>query len=166
MAFVPPQVWDVSFLFRDNNGNTAGTGIYLPFTVAYADAQAYATSVANGLAAVSDARVTSFHVSAVYTNDVTTEPPATSEVERKLALSFDAGVYKNAYRMEVPSPIFGLEQPRTDVADPANAGLVALLDLLLNGPLGPGNGPRTYFGTDITALARAVITHRSRKPRA
>lgn len=166
MAFVPQPVWSISFTFKDNNDNFASTGIDLPASLPFADASSFASGLGAAMASLSDAYLTRIYITLQLNNDATENIPASAEVERKLALTFDAGSFKSAFRMEIPSPVFALEQPRTDAADPDNLALTGFIDYMLNGNLGAGNGPRTYYGSDLTALAKAVIVHRSRKPRA
>jgi hypothetical protein len=165
MAFVPYPNFHLGYSFRDNNGQVSSTGLMLPGSLAFADANTFAAAVAIQLQALSDAYLTGYFIQYGGTNDAADPLTDSSEVERKLSLTFDAGTYKNAYKMEIPSPIFAIEQPRTDVADVTNTALATFIASMLNGPGGAGNGPRTYYGQDLTALARAVVMHRARKPR-
>lgn len=165
MAFVPETVFAVTFTFRDNNGNTANTSVYLPGTLPFADVTAAATLLANAMVPVSDAYLSDIFISYTLRNDAAANPPATSEVERKLVFSLDTAQYPGVSTVSVPSPLFALEQPRTDVPDPNNAALQVLIAALQSGGLGSGNGITTYYGADITTASKIVIKHRNRKPR-
>lgn len=166
MAFVPPSFWAVTFTFKDNNDNIATTGVFLPPALPFADVSTFASgTLGPALQACSDARLTDIGISYRLYNDDETVPPGTSEVERKLKLTFDAGTFKKCYTMEVPSPLFTLEQRGTDLADPTSTVLTTLVNAMLNGPGGAGNGPQVYFGQNLTALSKAIIAHRNRKPR-
>jgi hypothetical protein len=158
---VPQGTWVVSAGFIDNNGNAASTSVELPGTLTYAQAETEATGWAGLLILASDARLASLHISKFYINDDVSAIAASSEVERKLVLTFDAGAHRNAVTVKVPSPIFEMEQARTDVPNAALPAFANLVAFYTGGMLGAGNGPVTYFGADITALSKAVVRHRA-----
>jgi hypothetical protein len=166
MPFTPSGTWDAYYSFRDNNGNIASVTASFSASLSYAQAVTAAGDLAVDLEAISDARLERFTVSTDLINDNVAAPAASSEVERKLALTLGTATFPAASSMQVPSPIFAIEQPRTDAVDPANAAYVALASQLTNGGLGGNNGVTTYRGEDLTRITRAVVTHRSRKPRA
>lgn len=165
MAFVSPDAWNVTFTFQDNNENSAPAEVKYPATGLFADVQGDADTYAAAFQAVSDAALVSYNISRTYVNDAPPVPPASSEVERKLYIPLGTATRRRAASVQVPSPIFALDQNGTDIALPTNAALIALIDLLTNGRLGPGNGIVTVYGDDITRAGAAVIRHRTRKPR-
>lgn len=165
MAFVPSTYWTIGFQFSDNNGNVADTAVHAPASMAYADVVALAANLATDLQSVSDARLTGFLVYSRSVNDDVSPIAASSEVERKLHITMGTATDPAATRMQVPSPVFALEQPRTDVVDPTYPGFVQLTASLTAGNIGANNGPVTYYGADLTRITKAIITHRARKPR-
>lgn len=165
MAMVPENVWRVYFQFRDNNGNLASTSANFSSALDYDAALAAAAALATDVAAISDAKLESYNISATFVNDSTVEPADTSEVERKLSITMGTATYPAASSLSIPSPVFAIEQPRTDAVDPTDGLWTALQSQLTNGGLGGGNGVTTYRGEDLTRVTRAVITHRNRKPR-
>lgn len=165
MAFNPDAVWSVSFSFWDNNGNTAGTSVAYPGTRTYTEVSDDALALAALLQAVSDARLRSIYIMRQLRNDDTSPIAATSEVERKLSITMGSTAYPNSTRMEVPSPIFAMEQPRTDAPDPTNAAWVALQAGLVGTALDPGGALTDYRGEPLTEVSRAAFVHRNRKPR-
>lgn len=163
MARVVAPVWYVSVLFTDNNNKSASTGFALPGALTYEDASARAITIVQDMDDVSDARIDSWQISRAFREDSPVSPPSTSEVQRKLRLSFDAGQFRNAAEIEVPSHIFDLEQPGNDFPDPANAAYADLVTNLTQGSIGPGNGIVTWTGLDVTRLNSAELVHRNRK---
>lgn len=163
MALIPSGAWEAAVSFRDNNGKTAAVGFYLPAGLTQLEAQGVFTAVANAMGAVSDAAIIGGSLTRAYAQDTPATPPATSEVERKLRIPLDAGIYRNATAVEVPSPAFTHEISGTDVVDVNSPAIAALLDLLAQGSLGPANGLVTYWGADITATGTPFVTHRNRK---
>lgn len=165
MARVIAPVWNVSVLFADNNNKTATTGFALPGALSYADAVTRAETIIASMDDISDAVIESWQISRAYREDAPVQPPATSEVQRKLRMSFDAGQFKNASSVEVPSHIFGIELNGSDQPDPNNVLFIDLVTDFTQGALGPGNGVVTWTGLDITALNSAELVHRDRSKR-
>lgn len=167
MAFVPAPTWSASFSFKDNNGNLAVTHLDYPGDLTYAEVVTAVQSMAAAMQAVSDARLISYGIHTSLLNDDVSAIASSSEVERKLSITLGnpAGTQKLA-TIQVPSPIFTLEQPRTDAIDETNGAWVTLRNALTAGGLGAGNGPVHWLGgEDFGSVLRAVITHRSRAPR-
>lgn len=163
MALVDAGIWVVSFSFRDNNGNSGITGVYLDGDLAQADAVDDATAIANAMIAASDARLETVNIARTLRNDDATAPPNTSEVERKLVITLGDDTYPNLSRVSLPSPIFAMEQPRTDTPDPNNAAYAALVTALTGGVLTPGTGATSYRGDPLTRVTGAKVSHRNRK---
>lgn len=163
MARVISPTWYVSVLFTDNNNKSASTGFALPGALTYEDASARAITIVQDMDDVSDARIDSWQISRSFREDTPVAAPDTSEVQRKLRMSFDAGQFRNAAEIEVPSHIFALEQAGNDFPNPANAAYADLVTNLTQGSLGPGNGIVTWTGLDVTRLNNAELVHRDRK---
>lgn len=163
MAFVPRAYWDVNLTFVDNNDKGGYCSFKLPGTLLIAEAQGVATAVAGAMQAVSDAALTEMSISRSYVNDAPPVAPATSEVERKLRIPLGTDEFPEVTSIEVPSPAFTLEVNGTDVVDVTTPAVAALVDLLTEGSLGPGNGLITYYGADITRAGTPYVTHRNRK---
>jgi hypothetical protein len=164
MAFIT-QVWSAFFSFRDNNNNTAGCGVDYPGDLTEAEVTLAATSLATDLQAASNAALEVMVLTRRLINDAPPVPTPESEVERKLRFNLGTALRRNVSSIEVPSPVFTIEQAGTDAVDPANALVAALISELTAGILLPGNGPITYYGEDITRAEAPVIVHRTRKPR-
>lgn len=164
MAFVQAPVWQVTFTFQDNNFNQSTTSLLYRTTLAYADVLAEAALVATAAQALSDARLVSYTVQRKFFNDDTTAIPATAEVERKLSIGFSDATGFQKSRVEVPSPVFSIEQAGTDVVDPANPLVAALVTAITLGNLGIDNGAVATGGGDLTKLtATPKVIHRGRK---
>lgn len=163
MALVAYPYWSVEYRFVDNNNNSATTGVNFPIALTLAEVQNAATQVANRLVALSDAVLVSYTITTGYREDAAIAPPDSSEVERKLVIPLNTALRQGATKLEVPSPIFGLEVDGTDVVDPANPALQSLLDWLVNGAVGEENGPITYYGAGITSAGTPYIRHRARR---
>lgn len=160
MAFVP-QVWSAYFSFRDNNDRTSGTGVDYPGDLTEAEVTAAATALATDLQAISNASLEVMIITRRLINDTPPVPAPESEVERKLRFELGTALRRNVSSMEVPSPVFSIEQVGTDAVDPANPLVAALISELTAGLLLPGNGPITYYGEDITRAEAPRIKHRA-----
>jgi hypothetical protein len=156
----------LSFLFSDNNGNRASAGLYLPSAADAGDVDAFVTATRGPLLALTDARLDGANANFVYVEDAPIAAPASSEVERKLVLIFRTANRRQRVKVEVPSPIFGLEQPGTDAVSLTDPLVVALANQIISGPIGANNGAVTVNGGDIIALERAYISHRNRRANA
>lgn len=163
--FNPTNSWYVSFSFYDNNNNIASTGVHYPASMSYADVVDDAQALAGLLEAISNARLSRIGIVATLLNENQAPPPPESEVERKLSITMGSAEYPNSARLEVPSPIFGLELAGTDVVDPDNAAWQALRAGLVGTVLDPGGGVSDYRGVALTDVSRAVVVHRNRKSR-
>lgn len=167
MAFVPSDTWMVGFTFKDNNGNTANFGLDYPASMTYEEVLTAAGVLATALALLSDAKIIGYNISTSLLNDDPAAPAASSEVERKLMVTLGntAGT-KALATIQIPSPRFEAEQPRTDAVNDSYGPWVGVRNLLTAGNLGANNGPVHWLGTeDFGTVTRAVIGHRSRKPR-
>lgn len=165
MAYNPGGTWEVTFSFLDNNGKRATTSLDYSFNLPFADVQTAALGMAAAMDGVSDAKLVGYTISANFLNDDTTAIPASSEVERKLSITLgDAAGVRKLATIQVPSPVFALEQPRTDAILDTVPEWVTLRGLLIAGGIGAGNGPVHWLGgEDFGSVLRAVITHRSRE---
>lgn len=155
----------LSFSFRDNNGNNASTSLYLPPAITVGFINDAITLIRDPLAALTNARLVGANANIIYTEDAPAVAPPESEVERKLVLIFGTGNRRQKVRVEVPSPVFGLESEGTDQVALDNPLVAALATAIINGAFGPGNGFRSISNGDITVLERAYIAHRNRSLR-
>lgn len=165
MAFVPSAVWTVSYTFRDNNGKTSTAGAQFVGTLTDAQVIAAAESLGTDLQDVSDASLVGYTISRSVVQDAPVVPALSSEVERKLLVPLGTAAIANASSISVPSPVFSLESPNTDVVDTANPLMAQLITSLTLGALGAGNGITTNRGEDITRVGVPVIVHRTRRAR-
>lgn len=163
MALVPDTLWSATYLFRDNNDNRATVSVSFPGLLAYAAVVTAAGELANVMRDVSDAILTGYHISRFFYEDQPQSAATTSEVERKLVMNMGTARRRNASSIEIPSPIFALEQAGSDDVDLANAAYQALVVQLTRGLIGPGNGLVTSSGEDITRVDRGYVSHRYRR---
>lgn len=155
----------ISFAFRDNNRKTASSGLYLPSEIVTGGIDAFAGLFRDAVLPLTNAQLLGASATYVYAEDVVTLAPPESEVERKLVLVFGTAKRRQKVSIEIPSPVFALESPNTDEVDIANPLVAAFADVMINGAVGPLNGPVTISGEPITTIQRAYISHRYRKPR-
>ncbi len=159
MAFIAlPYV--ASYTFRDNNGEESTVTLNLSADAAPADAVAAAGTIANSIAVLSNATLVRYSLSRVFEENAPATPPQESEVERKLALSYKS---QNLQRVivNVPSVVFGVETPGTNVVSAASVTTFA--NALISGFDG-GVQVVSNAGSPISTLERAYIVHRYRKP--
>lgn len=155
---------NLTFSLVDNNGNRGFVSFNLPNGLTILEAGSLVADLEAGLAGISDARIERATVNVVFTQPAsyTYVAPPSSEVERKLALRFQDATSFYDFTPEVPSPRFTLELEGTDNVSLLDPAVVAFANTILLGPLGPGNGPITFAGRDITRLTSAYIMHRNR----
>jgi len=155
----------LSFSLTDNNGKRSSAGFWLPNTISVTDAATYVAALETAIAGLSDARIERATVTLNFTQPDTYVyiAPASSEVERKLAVTFVDGTGFYQFGSEIPSPRFTLEVDGTDSVPLSNAALSLFADAVVNGPLGPGNGATTFHGDDLTRILGATVIHRNRK---
>jgi hypothetical protein len=164
--YTQAPAWNVSFVFRDNNDKYSAVGASVGGLALFAEVQATADALAVALEAISNARLFSYSIERVFRNDVTTAPPPESEVERKLRIPLGTAAFPDVTYLEIPSPVFTIETPGTDIVDNANALVAAVIDEVLTGAALPGNGWATYYGADLTRAGTPFIMHRNRKKKA
>lgn len=170
MAWVPADTWDVTFSFEDNNGNTATVGVHYSAAegLGFSNIEAVRTaaeSLAADLQAVSNASLTKMHITRSVINDAPQAAAPESEVERKLVMSLSTAKYPNVSRVEIPSPVFTIEIPGTDMVHRDEPLVAALINELTAGLVLPGNGPVTYYGADIVGVEDPIyVAHRRRRP--
>lgn len=153
----------VSFSFEDNNGNRSQAGLYLPNTLSLAEVQGAVTLLRGPLLALTNATLVGANSTIAFLEDAPVAAPPESEVERKLVLVFRTTNRRQRARIEVPSPIFGLEQPGTDQVALDNPLVVAFATAVISGAFGAENGARTISGGDLVSLESAYIAHRNRR---
>jgi hypothetical protein len=167
MAFVAADTWQCGLTITDNNGNKGSFAFNMPGALTAVAVQNALTTLATSVQLIIDGAITSVNFSKVVFNDAPPATLASSEVERKLRIplgtvKFEPGVTS----VEIPSPLFTLEQPGTDVVVPAvGSPLADVVLFLTSGLVTPGNGPVTYYGEDLTRVGTMVIKHRGRAVR-
>lgn len=162
MALTLSGGWSVTYMFKDNNNKFATCSIDYAAALTQVEAEAAAAALATDLQNISNAELVSYTMLRQWVEDAPVAPPAESEVERKLRFSLGTALKPNVASIEVPSPVFTIEVANTDVVDPANPLVTALISELTSGLLLPGNGPVTHYGADITRADNPTIVHRTR----
>lgn len=159
--------FDVVYTFEDNNGAVSACSVQFAGTILYTDVLLAAGAFGTVLEGISDASLKGYQVTRRFSNDAPIAAPKTSEVARKLRVPLGTLQFENSTYLEVPSPKFEIEIDGTDVVDPANALVVALIEAIEeeDGPLGTAD-LSTYYGAEITRVGNMFITHRNRKPNA
>lgn len=152
----------VSFSFADNNGNTSQTGLYLPAALTRAELDGALTLLRGPILDVTNATLVGANANVVYVENAPVVAPPESEVERKLVLIFRTTNRRQRARVEIPSPIFGLEEPGTDEVSLTNPLIAALGAAIISGAFGAENGARNIAGFDLVSMEKAYIAHRSR----
>jgi hypothetical protein len=166
MAFVQAPTWNVTFSFIDNNLNYATMSFNLPGTLDAAGAQAAATGLSAALVPISNAKLDKWVLSRSTYSDAPA-PAAESEVERKLMLTFEDATGRFKSSIQVPSPVFTIEQYGTDAVNPANALVAAVVAAVTNGGVGGGNAAIAFSGADLVRLfGKPTVRHVGRKPQA
>lgn len=161
--FNEAPAWVVSFLFEDNNGKVSSTSLAVAGAALFAEVEATADGLAVAMEAISNARLKQYSISKRYDNDVVTIAPPESEVERKLKIPFGTAQFPDVTSLEIPSPVFTIEISGTDIVDAANPLVAAVIDEVITGAAGPGNGWATYYGADLTRAGTPFMMHRNRK---
>ncbi len=121
-----------TYTFRDNNGKESTCSFRLPTGIPVADTVTAAESLVALLTPLSNAALVRYSISRDYFENTPPTPAVESEVERKLTMTFRAGTGQTVI-VNIPSPIFGLEIPNTDIVNQANPALQALIDAVVNG---------------------------------
>lgn len=165
MALVNTLAPSLSFSLVDNNRQPATVGLYLPVGSVLADVTTFATAARDDLLALTNAQLRGATVGYTLNEDAPVAAPPESEVERKLVLIFEVDGGRGIVRQEIPSPVFSIETPNTDEVDITNPLIAAYATQIVSGPIGVNNGAVNQYGTQITALRRAFISHRYRRPR-
>lgn len=165
MALVLDPTWGVQYSFRDNNGKRSALNLNFPSALTLTELLAIIVTGAGHLRSVSDAAIVGVNLSAVYkeTDTGLLAAPTTSEVERKLRFNLGTTQRTRAATIEIPSPLFSLEQSGTDIVNQADAGVVALKDWLISGLALPGNGPVSVNGDDLVTISPGEVAHRTRQ---
>lgn len=150
-----------SYTFRDNNAKESTSQVLIQAAAAPAAAVAAAGNVATALSALSNAVLVRYSVARVFEEAEPATPPAESEVERKLVMVFKAN-NRQTVIVTVPSPIFGLELPGTNVINYDNATFATVRSLLLAGV--DGTPFVSNAGSVLASFNQAYISHRYRRP--
>lgn len=152
----------LSFTFIDNNSSRATTSLYLPVGTTIDGINDAVALFRDPLVALTNARLVGASATITYTEDAPVPATPESEVERKLVLIFNTTSRRQKVRVEVPSPVFDIETLGTNAVNVAEPRVLALVQAITQGAIGPNNGARSIANLDITSLSRAYIAHRSR----
>lgn len=164
MALTNTLAPGLSFSLRDNNRKPSSVGLYLPVGTGSADGATFATATRGPLLALTNARLLGANLGYTFAEDAPAVAPPESEVERKLVMVFEVDGGRGVVTQEIPSPVFSIESPNTNEVDITNALIAAYAAQIVSGPIGANNGAVNQYGLQITALRRAFIAHRYRKP--
>lgn len=148
-----------SYGFRDNNDNVANSSIYHVSSDDLADVLDNINALEAALNPITDAQLFDAIVSR-YASLTEAAPPAVSDVRRKLFLVFNTSDRLDTPTFEVPSPVAAIEQFGSNIIDPAQP-LVAALVAALSNPLGTGSFVSRQ-GRPLLSLKRAYIGTRQR----
>lgn len=151
--------WELSYSFRDNNGDYATTSFVLPNALTEAEAVAVAEAIATPLAALSNAYLRDFTLSKTFITSAVDGLDPTSEVLRKLAIRFTDANERKSSIIQVPSPVWDIEVNGTNMV-PLTDTLVAALVGAVAG-FSAGNGPVVSGNLDIAKALWAEVTHRN-----
>lgn len=157
MAYVSFD-WLVTYTIEDESHRSATISFWFDEGLTAAALVAKAETLAAALEPLTNGRLRSFTIGKSYRSDAPALIGREAEVGRKLSLTFTDAVEKYMASVEVPSPIFEVEQVGTTIADPANAVYVAFVEAVA------ASGALTHSGTPITkVMPGGRITHRKRK---
>lgn len=151
-----------SLTFRDNNAEIAQFGFYTPNALALVDIVQRVQDVATAAQAVSNASIIGGSISIPLVEETPAAPVAESEVERKLLLFGETESRRQKVNYFLPSPLFTIESAGTNDVSTANPLVAALIDVLTQGRLLPGNGAVSVSGLDVLRIVRATIRHYGR----
>jgi hypothetical protein len=168
MAIVESSVWELYLKAEDNNGHKSGVSFYAPGALTLTEASDVANVLMGSIRLISDAAWIGYTVTKTFdeTDNALLTPVASSEVERKLALSAGTKRKPALISIQVPSPSFVLDQNGTDIANQVNPQLMIFKGIIINGPAGAGNGPVSSRGEPVEICSLGVIRHRTLKPKA
>lgn len=164
------RVQVVTLTLEDNNLKTATMSFNMPaaWEATALVSLAFLDNIVDAVIAASDCRVKTMTISRElvvlgnrfqFAGDV----PATAEVERKLVLSFLTDL-DTVVQMRLPSPRFEMEDDGTDNVPLDNIYVEPIVTAIVNGPLGPLNGPVSNQLRPIASAREAFVSH-SNRPR-
>lgn len=147
-----------SLSFRDNNAKNSSMQFYFPASVnTLALALTRANALRDTVAALTNARIVGGNVSFILNEDTPGASVPESEVERKLIFPFVGANIRQRYTAELPSPLFTLEQPLTDMVDQANPDVLAFIQAVVANAV-------TNRGEALLNVDRGVyMDHRNRR---
>lgn len=152
----------VSMTLVDNNANDAQFSFFTPNALTLAQIVTRANAVRDALVPLTNASLTGASISIPLVEDAPVAAVPESEVERKLILIGRTASKRQKPRYFVPSPVFSIEQVNTDEVSLQNALVLALVNVLSTGILGPGNGAVAVSGIDLLGFTRAYVKHITR----
>lgn len=164
MALTQQAFYDVSFSFVDRDRNRSNTSIRLLSSLNISAATTAAQAIGTRLAAISDAVLDVMNITLGFADpDIGfADAPETADVERKGVFVFTDATGTQKVTVQVPSIKNTLVVDGTNVINPADAAVIALVDAFINTALGAGNSPVTVAGVDLTKqLGTGKKTHRA-----
>jgi len=158
MAFVADPYFTFTVSFIDRDGNTGSTSMKIADTVAAADiVDAFDTTIAAGIGAMSDAVVTGYTLTQSSQDPAYATPAEASDVERKGTFSFrDSG--NNPVVVSIPSVKNTLVVDGTQVINTADTAVSTFVNLFITGVLGAVR-PISHAGLDVVRLKSAKKVH-------
>lgn len=153
MPLATDAPWSVNTTFLDRDGNKSTSTIYYDQALAYDAVATAAGTLYTAMTNISDAQIVAQTISRNFEDpDLIDAPPETSDVERKLLLTFRDSD-RRAVSVTIPSVRNTLVVDGTNVVDPANVAVSAFVTALV------GTGV-TSRGLDIIKLDKARKVHR------
>lgn len=163
MAWNRDPVYGITVSVEDRDKETATMDFYVDTvnTILEIDT-AVTTYFRPRIAAITNGIVRRVTVTTSWSDDDPALPIEASDVERKGAFSFRAA-NSASYRLEVPSFRNELVIDRSRTINTADPAVAAFVELVTSPTLLALVRPRTYLGSDITALESAEKIFRSRR---
>lgn len=148
----------LSLLDRDRNISTLSFSMANGGLLAILDA-AITGTIIPAVEAITDALVIGYTLSSGAHDYAPGLPPESSDVERKGVFSFRAA-NGASYVVAVPSFRNTMVIDRTNQIDLANASVVAFVNMITDGAVLGIASTKTYLGSDIVGIVKAVKKHR------
>lgn len=164
------RVQVVTLTLEDNNLKTATMSFNMPaaWEATALVSLEFLDNIVDAVIAASDCRVKTMTISrelVVLGNRFAIGAvPASAEVERKLVLSFLTDL-DTSVQMRLPSPRFEMEDDGTDNVALDNIFVEPIITAIVNGPLGPLNGPVSNQLRPIASAREAFVSHTNRPRR-
>jgi hypothetical protein len=161
MAATFVQVGGVTcnYVFKDKSLNRGQCQVALPDTVTLTEANTFGDYLGTQLEAGSDAQIQGYTITSRYIAQGAAAAVAGGNVEQKANLSFATAAGKSM-QFTIPAPKVAIMQANERYLDEANATVVAIVGLFLDGAGGTYVTPVDSNKSDITALLETWVSHR------